>query len=391
MLPEEFQFGTQAETWLRELEEFKRKRGEPLALATKAAFNCYIRRLVPLIGADKPLSEINSGTLREVVDKLMADKMSAKTIAEILAVAKQVVASVVTTNGDPVFAVQWNSKHIGCPSIKNQNRPCPTREQIEAAILGAADYQEQVLIAVLAGSGLRISECLAIHVNGSEHQSVWSAEASSINVRATIYLGRELRNHTKTDAAARWINLHPSLNRLIADFVRKAGRQPGDFLFQDSDPTRPLAPRCVLKRMHKSGVDGFHSLRRWRATIFDAESVPPGLTRVWLGHAAKDVTERYVTTAGIELRKTWAEKVPLGFSLAQVGVPRPDAPLPPQPPPPSKPKKKRRHRKSFAKRFKIEPVAPNGFVAQEQDLNLQPMLPERAESLQLQPLQKILN
>lgn len=73
-----------------------------------------------MIGADKPLADINSGTLRDLVTQLVAEELSAKTIGELVATVKQVVASAVDNNGDPPFPRQWNSRHIDAPAIREQ-------------------------------------------------------------------------------------------------------------------------------------------------------------------------------------------------------------------------------------------------------------------------------
>lgn len=115
-------FGLQAQRWLAGLVTQRRK---PLSPATISAFTSYVRRLVPMIGAEKPLADINSGTLRDLVTQLVAEELSAKTIGELVATVKQVVASAVDGNGDPIFPRQWNVKHIDAPSIGRQKQPSP--------------------------------------------------------------------------------------------------------------------------------------------------------------------------------------------------------------------------------------------------------------------------
>ena len=104
-------FGLQAQRWLAGLVTQRRK---PLSPATISAFTSYVRRLVPMIGAEKPLADINSGTLRDLVTQLVAEELSAKTIGELVATVKQVVASAVDGNGDPIFPRQWNVQAHRC-------------------------------------------------------------------------------------------------------------------------------------------------------------------------------------------------------------------------------------------------------------------------------------
>jgi site-specific recombinase XerD len=109
-----------------------------------------------MIGADTPLTDINSGTLRDLVTQLITEELSAKTIGELVVTVKQFVASAMDGNGDPIFPRQWNKLA--------QKQPSLMREDVERCIKNATNEQERLLYAVLAGSGLRISECLAIHV-----------------------------------------------------------------------------------------------------------------------------------------------------------------------------------------------------------------------------------
>jgi hypothetical protein len=120
-------FGMQAQRWLAGLITQRRK---PLSPASISAFTSYVRGLVPMIGADKSLADINSGTLRDLVTQLVGEGLSAKTIGELVATVKQVVASAVDRNGDPVFPCQWNSKHIDAPSIGKQKQPSLMREDV---------------------------------------------------------------------------------------------------------------------------------------------------------------------------------------------------------------------------------------------------------------------
>ena len=373
-------FGAQSAAWLQGLETQRRK---VLSPATIATFSSHVRRLVPLIGADTPLANINSGTLKALVGQLIEEKLSPKTITEMLAVVKQIVASVVDGNGDPLFQVHWNARYIDAPPISKQNRPCPTREQIENAIKNARDHEEQLLIAVLCGTGLRISEALAIRFQGNDQQTSWNASSSLIAVCATIYQGQEQLNHTKTSAGAREVDLYTSLNALITEFAIKSNRQPGDFLFQ-STPGKPLQPRAILNRLRKHGVQGFHSARRFRITKLENAGVPRGLIQFWVGHSTKNVTDLYYSAKDIELRKSFAERVGLGFSLDRVGHPAPKPLIikAPSPPKPTKPDPRRASmvvRHTLVKRHKKRTLAQ--FIAQNTTKPTGPRFRARDEDL----------
>jgi hypothetical protein len=301
---------------------------------------------------------------------------------------------------------------VDAPTVEKQSRPCLTREGVEQAIRQAPSYQCQVLFAVLAGSGLRISEALAIRIQGNDQQTSWSAEPSSIKVRSTIWKGQELLSHTKSFAGVREVDLYPSLNKAIVEFVENSKRQPGDLLFKESG--KPMQPRSIHNMLKKMG-QGFHSFRRYRLSRLDNGGVPRRLTQLWAGHRAKDVTDSYVSVEEAELRRGWVKQIGLGFSLDRVGHPGPSS-LKPTPADhlimhtvlgalrgltaiakmeanraaklrasmqavKTLIKRKRRPRKSLDERFPLEGMQPNGFAATDSDLGLQHLLPQRAESL----------
>lgn len=70
-------FSQQSESWLESLKTRKRK---PVSPATLRVFGSYMRRLTPMIG-EKNLADISNGVLRDLVQRLDAQKLSAKMIS----------------------------------------------------------------------------------------------------------------------------------------------------------------------------------------------------------------------------------------------------------------------------------------------------------------------
>jgi integrase len=318
-------FGPQAQRWLHSLASQRRN---PLSPTSISAFTSYVNRLVPMIGADKPLADINSGTLRDLVTQLIAEALSPKSIGELVATVKQVVASAVDGNGDPIFPRQWNSKHIDAPSIGKQKQPSITRQDVERCIKDAASDQEQVLYCALAGSGLRIAEALAIHVSGTEDQTSWNPESQTIVVRSSIFNGREIPR-LKTVAARRTVDIDLRLNDLIATFVEISGIEPGDYLFQ-ARSGRPMHLKTARRRLAARGIPGFHSFRRFFVSRRRSLGFPEFLLRSIVGHSGKSITEEHSGKSVTDLydksaedeayRKEWASKAGLGFELPELGT-----------------------------------------------------------------------
>jgi integrase len=111
------------------------------------------------------------------------------------------------------------------------------------------------------------------------------------------------------------------LNAAIIKFVAQHNIQLGAFLFQ-SRSGRSMHLRTATARMKKHGIPGFHTFRRFRTTHMRDAAVPEDIIRFWLGHAGHDITDRYSKLAeNVELRKEWALRAGLGFSLDHLGKP----------------------------------------------------------------------
>jgi hypothetical protein len=68
------------------------------------------------------LVDINDGALKQLVQQLDDENLSSKTISELVAVVKQLVASAVDADGNQMFPRTWSAKHIDAPSITEQRR-----------------------------------------------------------------------------------------------------------------------------------------------------------------------------------------------------------------------------------------------------------------------------
>ena len=302
-------FEKQSAAWINELRSRKRK---PVSPATVSAFNSYVRRLLPLVGPQTPLAEIDNGFVRALVTKLVAEELGAKTVGELVAATKQIVASAVDANGNYLYPRQWNAKFLDLPQVQNQKQPCATRTNVESCIKNSRNDQEQLLYGLLAGSGVRIAEALAIHVGGTDEQTRWDNNTSTISVKSSIYRGKE-HNRVKTLAAIRTVDLDPRLNGLIAKFVAVNNIQTGGFLFQ-SRSGQAMNLKTATDRLKKHGIKGFHAFRRYRITWLRELGCPEDILKYWVGHSGSaSITDRYSKLSeNIELRRKFAG---LGFEL----------------------------------------------------------------------------
>ncbi len=315
-------FGQQAELWIKAIEDgrvlhrAKRTRIKP---ATITGYKSAIEWMSPHIGKT-PLADIKNAAAKELVTAMKQAELSDKTIVNYIHVLQSVIASVVNGEGEQVHPRTWDSHFIGLPVVnpRKQNRPTRTAKEIEK-ILAAVAGRYRVLYALLAGSGLRIGEALAIRLGPlSEEYSTISEDCSTIYIRQAVWRGKE--QDPKTDAAVRDVDVPKELAALLSEFV---GDRREGFLFC-STSGKPLSSRNVLRdNLHpallalKQPRAGFHCFRRFRESVLQMSDARNLLIDYWMGHENRDMGTRYAKQLieNIEWRKEWAEKVGLGFKL----------------------------------------------------------------------------
>jgi integrase len=237
---------------------------------------------------------------------------SPKTTWNYTQVVKMVVASAIGEDGEQLYPRKWNHEFIDLPDVGGQHTPIFTLEQVQQ-IIAKASGQYSVLYALLAATGLRIGEALALEAQHfcdgtlSVSQSVWNGKIQS----------------PKSKAGIREVDLAPDAAQVLAGFL---GERRTGFIFRASNGS-PLAQSNVLRRslhpiLKEMGCEkaGFHSFRRFRVTHLRKVGAPEDLLRFWIGHGDKTVTDRYAKLRqDVEFRKSVAERVGVGFSLNVIG------------------------------------------------------------------------
>lgn len=301
-------FREQGESFMNQAGTRNRKPVKPATLCTWQ--NCLDKWLNPCLG-DMLLANVNNATLKSLVAKMHAAGLSPKTIGNYIGLAKLVVASAVDENGDPLFPRNWNHEFMDMPIVQNQRQPAFKPDMV-SSIVGSADGQEQVLYALLAGTGLRIGEALGLEID--KHIS---EDCGTLYVRQSVW-GGEIQA-PKTPSAVRDVDLCSALAVMLKTFI---GDRKHGFLFSNR-MGRPLSQTNLLRRhlhpiLEALGVEktGFHAFRRFRATQLRKNRAPEDLTRFWLGHANKTVTDEYAKLfEDVEFRRAVAESMGLGFTL----------------------------------------------------------------------------
>jgi integrase len=301
-------FREQAKLFMEQKARSKRKPLKPATLCTWQ--NCLDKWLKPNLG-DVPLANINNAVMKQLVAKMDAAGLSAKTIVNYSGLVKLIVASAKSEEGEPLFPRKWDSEFIDLPIVGNQRQPKFTTETMSAIVQNTTG-QYRVLFALLVGSGLRIGEALGLEVG--KHVS---NDGRTLHVRQSVWEG--VTQKPKTASAVRDVDLCPALAAMLTAFV--AGRTNG-FVFQNA-AGKPLAQSNVLRRnLHPilSALEvpkaGFHSFRRFRATHLSKSRVPESLKKFWMGHAETNQTEEYVKLFDeVVYRREVADSIGLGFEV----------------------------------------------------------------------------
>jgi integrase len=292
-------------TWF--LDHAKKRKRKPIKPATATSWTSHLAWICKRIGA-VPLSSVGNLAVKELVAEMSKACFSPKTIRNYIQVVKMVVASAVDKEGEQLYPRKWNYEFIDLPLVTGQRTPTFSAEEV-AKIVSAAEGQLRVLYSLLAGTGLRIGEALALEVT--------DVSGGTITVRQAVWRG--VVQSPKTASGVREVDVHSSLADVLKTHI---GERRSDFLFR-SPSGMPLCPSNIRNRslhliLETIGKEhcGFHSFRRFRVTFLRKSRVPEDLIRFWIGHADKSVTDGYSRVRDdVAFRTLCAENAGLGFEL----------------------------------------------------------------------------
>lgn len=296
-------FRAQAEKWIASLPMRRRK---PVKPATIWGWQHALDKwLLPNLG-DMNLADVGNGALKGLIEKMVSAGLSAQTIVNYTRVVKMVVASAVNDEGEEIYPRKWNHNFVGMPILKREEQHRPTVTEAELGeILASTGKRWAVLFALLAGTGLRIGEALALKPTDL------SADCRVLHVKRSIWHGQE--QAPKTPNAVRVVDIAEPL----AELLRECVASKSEYLFAARSGT-PLQQRNVIRALHATGKKiGLHAFRRFRAETLRRARVPEDLIKLWLGHSKQTVTDFYAV--GLERdeawRREWCERVGPGFKV----------------------------------------------------------------------------
>jgi len=295
-----------AKQWIADCETRKRKPVKPSVISN---WNSILQNhVLPVLG-EMPLSEVGNRAMKQLVARLAAKKLSPATIKNITLVVKLVKASAIDDDGNQLFPTKWNHEFIDMPVIDEakQRKPSFTGDQVEK-IVRAATGRLQMAAILFAASGLRAGELLGLEVR--------HFDGTSVRVEQEIWKGQVCE--PKTPNARRVVDLHPDVSTLLQQFI---GSRAKGYLFRTKNGY-PMNQRNLARSLYSVLDDleiprcGFHSFRRYRNTFLRNSLCPDGLLKFWMGHAAKDMSDRYDRVReDVQFRRDVAKSFGVGFEL----------------------------------------------------------------------------
>ncbi len=296
-------FKQQAENFIKTAQT---RRRNPIKATTLRGYEGLLENhILPVLGS-LDLAEVNNAALKTLVTALSEKGLATGSIVGTVVLAKLVVSSAVDDQGEELYPRKWNNDFIDLPSYNSgvdRKAPRIGADAISQAV-SRTKGQYKVLAVLLAGTGLRIGEALALTSQD------WDRANMTLSVTKTT-VGVSVQDVPKTAWGVRVVDLSPELNAFM---IANLGDVQG-LLFKASNGS-VLNDDVARRRLIAAGIPGAHSLRRFRATYLNRMNCPSGLERYWIGHSMGGNHERYIGFGNeIETRKNEARRIGLGFSL----------------------------------------------------------------------------
>lgn len=307
-------FRTQAKAYLHWIQNRDRRRIKDPG-SVEGALNKWI---LPAIG-DLLLSDVHNLSVKPLVDK-MKKSLSARTVNKYVQYIGQVVASLRDgRTGEPVHHRQWNSAVMDLPvvRVKNQRRPTLRLDAINK-LVRESEGKEQALYVLLAATGLRISEALALETKHFINDGRTIQVCQQVDRRQP-----RIVEYTKTDAGTREVDLSTDVARFMQSFMN--GKDGLLFRSRKGTPhmhngleRRWLTPRLQAMQLDEKGM-GFHAFRRFRKTWLRGERCQEDINNFWMGHQPQTMSELYSRMEFETARRLKeAELVGVGFTVPSV-------------------------------------------------------------------------
>jgi integrase/recombinase XerD len=166
-----------------------------------------------------------------------------------------------------------------------------SRDEVKAVLEAPPDLRHRAMLAILYGSGLRVSEVTRLKVADidSARNVLWVRSGKGRKDRQAL--------------------LPPKLRELLRCYWRT--RRPADWLFPGADPSQPISVKAIFlacrKAAHAAGIAKSvhpHLMRHAFATHLLEAGTNLRTIQILLGHANLETTARYLQVADVNVRGT---------------------------------------------------------------------------------------
>jgi integrase len=326
-------FESQAAWWLAEIKAGRivnKKTRKAIRPRTIDGYSTAVGYLNDVVG-DKPLASLDNPEAKELLVRMKAEtadgeqRFSDKTICEYFKVFAQVIASAKDDKAKQLYSRSWDLAYICLPMVcqREQHRPTLEPEEIEAILSNCKRLIYRMVAALLAGTGIRISELLALEIG--KHIS---ADCTVISIRQQRGKWGGIESTPKTESGFRDIDLCHQVAKMLRSYI---GDRKSGFLFE-TESGKMLSPEnlwrdgfaTIVRDMGREGVR-FHAFRRFREAVLQASECRELLIDYWMGHYNTGMGSRYAKqlVENRKFRAEWAEKVGLGFEISKVVISEP--------------------------------------------------------------------
>ncbi len=306
-------FREQSEIWLHQMQNRKRRPiRQSYAVTIQGALDKWI---LPVLG-NLPLANVDNLSVKPLIEKMSAAGLSARTVNKYIEHVKQIVESLLNPNGEPIHNRKWNADIMDLPIVEpaEQKRPSIKAKTV-SELIKASTGQEQALYVLLAATGMRVSEALAVEGRHFENEGRTITVEQQIQKDAPLVV-----KYLKTAAAKREVDLHPD----IAEYLQCFAAGNTGLLFNTANGTPHLygnlEDRWLTPRLAQMGVDekgmGWHAFKRFRKTWLRGQRCLEDINNFWMAHKPQTMSELYSHLhEELDMRLAEAERVGFGFEL----------------------------------------------------------------------------
>lgn len=257
------------------------KKGK-LKPSTYASYEHTFRNHILPYFSDMPIRAITPHMIQDWVSHTLSKGLSAATVQKAYRYLRACLRSALAQSlidSNPCIG-------IDLPRVSQEEMDFLTPAEITRVLEKTRD-PERVLFAVLAYSGLRLGEALALR---------WSSVRDSALLVQRSYAYPHGFAEPKTDSSRRAVPIMPILEELLLDYYQEDGRPESDTLMFTLDGENPLDPSNVRRRFLKSLKEAnirhvtMHSLRHGFASLMLSSGASVKALQRALGHANASMT-----------------------------------------------------------------------------------------------------